>query len=258
MLEVRKLSVTYPGQQVLTDINLSVGTGQRLAILGPNGSGKSTLLKSLSGLVEYRGEIKLSNRSLRDFKRIELAEKVALLSQNTSMYFSYSVYETLMMGLYTQLRKSFMAVARAKDKARVLQVMEALDLENIRDQELSKLSGGQLQRVFFARTLLQNPKIILLDEPNNHLDIHYQLEMLRYIEEYFDQGKTVIAVFHDIDLALSFSENILILKEGKILSQGKAKEILSREFLKQVYQTDVLDYMLQKHKFWKGLEEGER
>ena len=161
MLEVRKLSVTYPGQQVLTDINLSVGTGQRLAILGPNGSGKSTLLKSLSGLVEYRGEIKLSNRSLRDFKRIELAEKVALLSQNTSMYFSYSVYETLMMGLYTQLRKSFMSVARAKDKARVLQVMEALDLENIRDQELSKLSGGQLQRVFFARTLLQNPEIIL-------------------------------------------------------------------------------------------------
>ena len=148
-----------------------------------------------------------------------------------------------------------MAVAGREDKERVLQVMKELNLYEIRKRQLSTLSGGQLQRVFFARTLLQNPDIILLDEPNNHLDIYYQLEMLRYLDKYLDQEKTVIAVFHDINLALSFSENILVLKEGKVLSHGKAEEILTRDFLIQLYQTDVLDYMLKKHTFWQKIEE---
>ena len=254
MLKVENLKVEYSGKEILSDINFSIGAGERLAILGPNGSGKSTLLKSLAGLLKYQGKIEINKQSLSTIKRIELAEKVALLSQNTSVYFSYSVYETLMMGLYTQLRKRFMAVASAQDKARVAQVMMELDLDKIKDQQLSTLSGGQLQRVFFARTLLQNPQIVLLDEPNNHLDIYYQLEMLRNIDKYFVQNQIIIAVFHDINLALSFSENILVLHEGRILKQGKAKNVLSRSFLEQLYQTDVVDYMLEKNKFWQEMD----
>ncbi len=254
MLKVENLKVEYSGKEILSDINFSIGAGERLAILGPNGSGKSTLLKSLAGLLKYQGKIEINKQSLSTIKRIELAEKVALLSQNTSVYFSYSVYETLMMGLYTQLRKRFMAVARAQDKARLAQVMTELDLDKIKDQQLSTLSGGQLQRVFFARTLLQNPQIVLLDEPNNHLDIYYQLEMLRNIDKYFAQNQIIIAVFHDINLALSFSENILVLHEGRILKQGKAKNVLSRSFLEQLYQTDVVDYMLEKNKFWQEMD----
>jgi iron complex transport system ATP-binding protein len=255
LLEIKNLAVAYDNKKVLQEINFSVETGQRLAIIGPNGSGKTTLLKSILGLIEHQGQIKFNNRSLSSFKRLERAEKVALLSQNPTLYFSYTVYETLMLGLYTQLRKRFMAVAGREDKERVLQVMKELNLYEIRKRQLSTLSGGQLQRVFFARTLLQNPDIILLDEPNNHLDIYYQLEMLRYLDKYLDQEKTVIAVFHDINLALSFSENILVLKEGKVLSHGKAEEILTRDFLIQLYQTDVLDYMLKKHTFWQKIEE---
>jgi iron complex transport system ATP-binding protein len=255
MLEIKNLAVAYDNKKVLQEINFSVETGQRLAIIGPNGSGKTTLLKGILGLIEHQGQIKFNNRSLSSFKRIERAEKVALLSQNPTLYFSYTVYETLMLGLYTQLRKRFMAVAGREDKERVLQVMKELNLYEIRKRQLSTLSGGQLQRVFFARTLLQNPDIILLDEPNNHLDIYYQLEMLRYLDKYLDQEKTVIAVFHDINLALAFSENILVLKEGKVLSHGKAEELLTRDFLIQLYQTDVLDYMLKKHTFWQKIEE---
>ncbi|MGL4248749.1 MAG: ATP-binding cassette domain-containing protein, partial [Lactococcus garvieae] len=118
MLKVENLKVEYSGKEILSDINFSVKAGERLAILGPNGSGKSTLLKSLAGLLKYEGKIEFNEQSLTTLKRIELAEKVALLSQNPAVYFSYSVYETLMMGLYTQLRKRFMAVARAQDKAR--------------------------------------------------------------------------------------------------------------------------------------------
>lgn len=254
MLKVENLKVEYSGKEILSDINFSIRAGERLAILGPNGSGKSTLLKSLAGLLKYQGKIEINKQSLSTLKRIELAEKVALLSQNTSVYFSYSVYETLMMGLYTQLRKRFMAVASAQDKARVVQVMMELDLDKIKDQQLSTLSGGQLQRVFFARTLLQNPQIVLLDEPNNHLDIYYQLEMLRNIDKYFAQNQIIIAVFHDINLALSFSENILVLHEGRTLKQGKAKNVLSRSFLEQLYQTDVVDYMLEKNKFWQEMD----
>ena len=255
MLEIKNLAVAYDNKKVLQEINFSVETGQRLAIIGPNGSGKTTLLKGILGLIEHQGQIKFNNRSLSSFKRIERAEKVALLSQNPTLYFSYTVYETLMLGLYTQLRKRFMAVAGREDKERVLQVMKELNLYEIRKRQLSTLSGGQLQRVFFASTLLQNPDIILLDEPNNHLDIYYQLEMLRYLDKYLDQEKTVIAVFHDINLALAFSENILVLKEGKVLSHGKAEELLTRDFLIQLYQTDVLDYMLKKHTFWQKIEE---
>ncbi len=254
MLKVENMKVEYSGKEILSDINFSVKAGERLAILGPNGSGKSTLLKSLSGLLKYQGKIELNEQSLTTLKRIELAEKVALLSQNPAVYFSYSVYETLMMGLYTQLRKRFMAVASAQDKARVAEVIAAFDLDTIKDQQLSTLSGGQLQRVFLARTLLQNPQIVLLDEPNNHLDIYYQLEMLRNIDEYFAQNQIIIAVFHDINLALSFSENVLVLHEGKIVKQGKANEVLSRSLLEQVYQTDVLAYMLEKHKFWHEMD----
>ena len=254
MLKVENLKVEYSGKEILSDINFSIGAGERLAILGPNGSGKSTLLKSLAGLLKYQGKIEINKQCLSTLKRIELAEKVALLSQNTSVYFSYSVYETLMMGLYTQLRKRFMAVARAQDKVRLAQVMTELDLDKIKDQQLSTLSGGQLQRVFFARTLLQNPQIVLLDEPNNHLDIYYQLEMLRNIDKYFAQNQIIIAVFHDINLALSFSENILVLHEGRTLKQGKAKNVLSRSFLEQLYQTDVVDYMLEKNKFWQEMD----
>lgn len=254
MLKVENMKVEYSGKEILSDINFSVKAGERLAILGPNGSGKSTLLKSLAGLLKYQGKIELNEQSLTTLKRIELAEKVALLSQNPAVYFSYSVYETLMMGLYTQLRKRFMAVASAQDKARVAEVIAAFDLDTIKDQQLSTLSGGQLQRVFLARALLQNPQIVLLDEPNNHLDIYYQLEMLRNIDEYFAQNQIIIAVFHDINLALSFSENVLVLHEGKIVKQGKANEVLSRSFLEQVYQTDVLAYMLEKHKFWHKMD----
>ena len=106
----------------------------------------------------------------------------------------------------------------------------------------------------FCPDLITEPQIVLLDEPNNHLDIYYQLEMLRNIDKYFTQNQIIIAVFHDINLALSFSENILVLQEGKILKQGKANAVLSRSFLEQVYQADVLDYMLEKHKFWQEID----
>lgn len=255
MLKVENLKVEYSGKEILSDINFSVKAGERLAILGPNGSGKSTLLKSLAGLLKYEGKIEFNEQSLTTLKRIELAEKVALLSQNPAVYFSYSVYETLMMGLYTQLRKRFMAVARAQDKARVAQVMVALDLDKIKDQQLSTLSGGQLQRVFFARTLLQNPQIVLLDEPNNHLDIRYQQELIQQLNEWSAQeGKTLIGVFHDIRLALTLSEKIVFMKQGKVAAQGDFQTLASKEFLQTIFETDIVSYFQKQHKVWETIQ----
>jgi len=163
-----------------------------------------------------------------------------------------------MLGRYQHLKGSFLGMPSAKDKEVVQHCLEVTGLTAIRSKKLNELSGGQLQRVFLAHILAQEPDIILLDEPTNHLDIKYQLELMTYLKEWSKQkDHMVIGVFHDLNLALYLSENVLFLKDGHVAGKGKAKDLISRSFLQDIFEVDMMNYMLTSLEKWKKFNENQ-
>lgn len=258
MLKLSHVSASYGRHEVLHDISVTVDSGQKLALLGPNGCGKTTLLKCIAGLLPYSGEIDWRSREIRNYKRIDLAREIALLSQNPAVYFSYTVHDTVAMGLYAQTGGRLFSSPTPAQLATVEAALATTGLTELRDQPIDQLSGGQTQRVFLARTIVQNPQLLLLDEPNNHLDIRYQLELLRYLDDWMNADRIIIGVFHDINLALKFSTNVLVLADGQIAAHGDAAEVLTGPFLQDVFATDIVEYMSDSSRFWLAAEAGPR
>jgi len=251
MLTVSNLFTGYDGVDVVKDISFAVNDNENLSIIGPNGCGKTTLLRAISNILPYRGDIIVDGVLLRKMKHKEVALKIAMLSQMSGIYFQYSVYETVMMGRYLHIKDKLMGLPSNSDKQCVMSCLEAVDLVAAKDKAITELSGGQLQRVFLARTLAQSPDIIMLDEPTNHLDLKYQIELIEYLKKWAKESRrTVIGVMHDINLAMKLSENILVMKAGEIKALGKSDEVITDELLQEVYDIDVAGYMRQSLKRW--------
>ncbi len=249
MLEIRGVSCHYDNVKILHDISFSLGTGENLAIIGPNGCGKTTLLKCVTNLIPLGGEIFIDDVSVKKIKRKEMARKIAMLSQITQIYFSYSVFETVMMGRYAYSNGVLSATSK-KDTEVVESALEAVHITDLRDRAITTLSGGQLQRVFLAKTFAQNPDIILLDEPTNHLDLTYQIELIDYLKNWSTtNNKSVVGVLHDINLALSFADKVLLLKDGKISSLSDVND-LNVEKLRDVYSMDIVAFMRDSFRKW--------
>ncbi|GHV72818.1 iron ABC transporter [Spirochaetia bacterium] len=252
MLEIKNLYSGYNGTDVIKGINFSVDKGEVFFIVGPNGCGKTTLLKSIANILGYRGTVTLDGREIASFSRKNLAKKIALMSQTSEIYFPYSVYDTVSLGRYAY-SQGFMRNLSSSDTEIIETAIKRLGLSDVRDRMINELSGGQLQRVFLARTLAQNPDIILLDEPTNHLDLKHQVELLQYLISWAkENSKTVIGVLHDLNLARSFSDTAAIMSEGKIISQGNPETVLSGETLKAVYDMDIRAFMLSSLENWRN------
>ena len=251
MLEVKNLYAGYGGDDVIHDINLNVQPGESLCILGPNGCGKSTLLRSIARIINYRGAVSLEGRDVAGIPRKELAKKIAVLGQSSQVFFSYTVYDTVSMGRYAYA-EGFLKGLSEQDKEIVEDIITKLDIEDIRDRMIDELSGGQLQRVFLARTLAQTPEVILLDEPTNHLDLKYQIELLLYLKNWVkESGKTLISVFHDLNLARHFGDTAIIMNKGTIAASGTIEQALNGDKLQQVYGIDIRTFMLDSLDKWK-------
>lgn len=256
MLALENVSVGYGSGDVVKNISINVTSNENLSIIGPNGCGKTTLLKAIAGLLPFKGDISIGGKSIRKMKQKEISLKVAMLTQSAGVYFSYSVYDTVMMGRYPHIKDRLMGLPSAQDKNYVAQCLAAVDLLNERNRDITKLSGGQLQRVFLARTLAQNPDIILLDEPTNHLDLKYQLELVEYLKTWSAQGdRSVIGVMHDINLAMGLSDNVMVIKDGETRAFGKTRQVLTVGLLEDVYGIDVAGYMRSALKMWEGMRE---
>jgi iron complex transport system ATP-binding protein len=159
-----------------------------------------------------------------------------------------------MMGRYLHIQDGLFGLPSNEDTLHVMRCLEAVNLVGEKDNEITKLSGGQLQRVFLARTLVQEPEIILLDEPTNHLDLKYQIELVEYLRAWAADGnRAIIGVLHDINLALRLSENILVMKEGCIQAYGKTTEIVTGDLLKKTYEIDVVRHMRESLKRWENV-----
>jgi iron complex transport system ATP-binding protein len=251
MLEVRDLCAGYGGADVLCNINFKVEKGESLCLLGPNGSGKSTLLRAVARIIEYRGLVLMDGEDIGAVSRKELARKIALLSQSAQVFFPYTVYETVAMGRYAHSRGLFKNLS-VEDEAVIEDILKNLDIWESKDTMTDELSGGTLQRVFLARALAQSPDLILLDEPGNHLDLKHQIDLLNFLRAWVREGgKTLIGVFHDLNLARYFGDTAVILNNGTLAARGHMEDILNGEDLSAVYGIDVRGFMRESLERWK-------
>ena len=254
MLKVEHLTCGYGGAPVVKGLSFEVPAGGRLCILGPNGCGKTTLLRALAGLLPHEGKVTAEGRDLAAMDRRQLARIVALLSQISSVYFSYTVYETVLMGRYAHQTGGAFSGPGPEDRAIALECMERTGVADLRDRQVTELSGGQLQRVFLARTFAQQPRIILLDEPTNHLDLKYQVELVQELKAWVaGEGRCVVGVLHDVNLALDLADLFLLMEEGRARYFGPAAEF-DPAALNRVYQMDVGGYMRRSLQRWEELE----
>ena len=251
MLEVKNLSAGYGGVDVIRNINLKAERGESLCILGPNGSGKSTLLKSIARIIDYRGCVLMNGEDISAVSRKELAKKIALLSQSTQVFFPYTVYETVSLGRYAY-SQSILKNLSAEDREVIEVILKKLDIWDNKDCMIDELSGGELQRVFLARTLAQNPELILLDEPSNHLDLKHQIELLKFLKTWVkENNKTLISVFHDLNLARLFGDTAVVLNNGALAANGQIEDVLNGGILNDVYGIDIRGFMREALEKWK-------
>lgn len=235
MMEVKNISYHYHGGgEVLKDVNFTLEQGQFLAILGNNGVGKSTLLKCLNKILKAdSGELLLDGESILQMSNHQVSRRIAFVSQtvpNTQM----TVHDVVMLGRRPYMKWGF----TEKDHQIVHSAMERLNLEALRGRFLNQLSGGERQKVMLARALAQQPKLLLLDEPTSSLDIHNQYQVLEIVRELcHHDGLTAVVVIHDLNLALRFCDQFLLLRQGQVYASGDYR-ILTPEALKAVYQID--------------------
>lgn len=254
ILSLRDVYAGYDGRDVLHGIDLNVESGELLCILGPNGCGKTTLLRAIAGLMPSRGEILLNQSPLAGMRRREVASHVALLTQLSQVYFAYTVYDTVMLGRYLHQRGAFRSPS-PEDRARVRSALETVGLWAEKDRLIDTLSGGQLQRVFLARTLAQEPALILLDEPTSHLDLRYQVALMEALKAWTrGQGRAVVGVLHDLNLALSYADRLLLMNEGRVHALGPPEAVLRPALLHEVFGMDVAAYMKSALSRWEAID----
>ena len=255
MITLKNVSAGYNGIDVISGISLSIKDGSNLSIIGPNGCGKTTLIKAMSGLIKSKGIISIDNKNIGKMSRAEVGRNLAVMNQLSSIYFSYTVYETVLLGRYIHMKSNAFKNPSAKDKEYAKKCLDAVGLTNYMDRQINTLSGGQLQRVYLARTLAQEPRVILLDEPTNHLDLKHQAELIDFLRDWSSENNhSVIGVLHDINLAMRLSDDILVLKEGKTFAYGKSKDVISSDLLNNVYDMDVVGFMIDSLKRWEEFE----
>jgi iron complex transport system ATP-binding protein len=232
VLQVKDLNLQLAQRHILRDITFSLPQGRMLGVVGPNGAGKSSLLKLLHGeLMPSSGQIWLKNRPLQELSRRELAQQLAVVVQSPVPVFSLTTEQLLMMGLVPH--KSWFAMTTSEDRQQIELALSKTGLTDLRTKTLDSLSGGELQRAFIARALVQNARVLLLDEPTNHLDVHYQHQILALIKQL---GLTIVCCLHDLNLAASYCDDILLLNEGQICALGSADEVLQPELLSRVFR----------------------
>jgi iron complex transport system ATP-binding protein len=240
ILEVSGIACAYDGADVLSDVTVRLQPGDFTAVAGPNGSGKSTLIRAMSRVLRPRlGSALLEGEDLYALPARRSAQAIAVLPQESSLEFEFSCEEVVMMGRAPHLGR--FETESERDLAVVRDAMERTSCWELRKRPVVELSGGERQRVLLARAFAQEPKILLLDEPTAHLDLSFQVQILRLVHALRDEKKTaVLASLHDLNLAAAYADRIVLLSKGKIAAAGAPKEVLVESVLRPVFGPEVM------------------
>jgi iron complex transport system ATP-binding protein len=254
MISIKNIHYSIGKINIIKDISLAILPGEFTMILGTNGSGKSTLLKLFSSALNpTSGEIFYNDENLSLIKNVTIAKRRAVLSQRTDIHFPITAKEIVMMGRYPHFNFS----PNKNDEDIVQEVMQLMDVEKFAERNYLTLSGGEKQRVQFARALAQiwntdteTISYLFMDEPLTGLDIHYQLSFLKIATSLLHKNLILVAVMHDINLAMQYADKLIFLKDGTLAAMGKPNEIVNPTLIENVFnvQASFIDTLDKKNR----------
>ena len=239
-LSAQALTLIYPnGVRALAGASLSVAPGEFLAIIGPNGSGKSSLLRVLAGLqAPESGEVLVEGTPVANLSATERARRLALVPQGLDLTPGYRVRDFVLLGRFAHLRG--WRLFTHEDYEITRDCLERVEASAFRDRDMDQLSGGERQRVLIARALAQQARIVLLDEPTSALDLKHQMTVYKLIRQLQrENGRTVVVVTHDLNLASQFADRLILLQRGCVVASGPPAEVLRPGLLEQVYEAEL-------------------
>ena len=239
LIECRDVSFSYGGGDILTDINLNLGKGNMLGILGANGAGKSTLLKIITGILKaQKGGVLFKNKPLLSLDRREIAKKIAYIPQDPVFAFPFTVSEVILMGRAPYIGR--FEFEREIDQDAAKRAMDTVGIPHLKNRLITETSAGERQLASIARALVQEPEVMILDEPATFLDIKHRSEimnLLRRLKE--ERGILIIAATHDIFNALFYFDEIVMIKDGSVFANGRTESVINRENLSSLYGIEV-------------------
>lgn len=238
-INVKNLFVSYEDNIIIEDMSLSIPKGKISIIIGANGCGKSTLLKTISRINKPKsGEIYINNNNIKKLKEKSIAKEVAFLPQGPVCPSGLTVKELIAFGRFPH--QKIIGGLNSHDKEIINWAIKETGLRDFANREVESLSGGQRQRAWIAMTLAQETEIIMLDEPTTYLDMSYQLEVLEILQRLNkERNITVVIVLHELNNACRFADNIIGLKKGKIICEGRPIDVINRESLRTIYGIDA-------------------
>ena len=237
MIKAKDLYFSYDkDKSFISKLNVGIEKGKITTILGPNGSGKSTLLSIFAGLNKpSAGEVTIKGKSIKSLKHKDLAKEIATVHQQNTVPSDITVRELVSYGRIPH--KKYFQGNNDSDDEIIEWAIKRTGLENLKDKVVMSMSGGERQRAFIAMALAQKSEILFLDEPTTYLDIYHQVEILELVKELNKESNlTVVMVLHDINQAIKYSDNVIVMKSGQAVACGKSNEILNMNLLNKIYK----------------------
>jgi len=256
-IKLHNISFAYDNDPIIKQINCSFESGNFYSILGPNGSGKTTLLDLISGFIRPgSGVIDIDTKPITEFSRKEISKRIALVSQDYTINFPFSVRDVVLMGRHPYIPR--FSHPSLKDMKLADKAMETCGITHLQNRRINELSGGEKQRSVFARALCQDTKVLLLDEAFSNMDISHTLQMLYLVKKSVqEKNKIVISVFHDLNLASAWSDELLMIKKGEIKAFGPTNDILTKKAIKDVFNVSSIvefnEYVQAKQVYYPSL-----
>ncbi len=239
-IKIRDIEFYYNSTKILDRITLEIGNGENLYIIGPNGAGKTTLLKVIARVLEpIGGVVYIDGKDYRLYNPRELAKMISYVDPYVDRSIPSTVYHFLLTARYPH-QKPLQIVENENDIEIIDRVSKAFNINHLLDRRLDQLSSGELQRVVIARAFVQEPQILLLDEPSAFLDIRYRMEILEYVKRFISNSNRIaITAIHDLYLASLYADRIAVLSNGKIVAIGTAEEVFSNRIIEDVYGVKI-------------------
>lgn len=239
LLEIRNLNKIYDnGFHAVRDVSYSIGPGLLVGLIGPNGCGKTTMMKCINRMHSTSsGDILIDGESVLKKTPAEIAKKVSNVPAELRASFGLTVYETIMLGRYPHLKNMWWE--SVQDETDVGEALDKFGVSHLKDRPLNMLSSGERQRVLIAKAYVQNPRLMLVDEPTSHLDMKYKLDVMEYLNAMVKKDMSILVAEHDISLMARYCDLCIIMKKGEIVGIGKPKDVITSELIESVYEVSA-------------------